>query len=116
MKLEGAGIPTVLVATGELRLLADQTAAAVEPGDTAAAGANRINIDHWHPHRITVDDPFAAQQRLRSADQGDVATGAADIDRDQIVDAIGDAGHLAADHARRRTGKKRHNRASTDFR
>ena len=27
MKLEGAGIPTVLVATGELRLLADQTAA-----------------------------------------------------------------------------------------
>ena len=27
MKLEEAGIPTVLVATGELRLLADQTAA-----------------------------------------------------------------------------------------
>ena len=41
MKLEGAGIPTVLVATGELRLLADQTAA-----DLGLAGLRIVSVEH----------------------------------------------------------------------
>ncbi len=41
MKLEGAGIPTVLVATGELRLLADQTAA-----DLGLAGLRIVSVTH----------------------------------------------------------------------
>ena len=41
MKLEGAGIPTVLVATDELRLLADQTAA-----DLGLAGLRIVSVEH----------------------------------------------------------------------
>ena len=41
MKLEGAGIPTVLVATGELRLLADQTAA-----DLGLTGLRIVSVEH----------------------------------------------------------------------
>ena len=41
MKLEGAGIPTVLVATGELRRLADQTAA-----DLGLAGLRIVAVEH----------------------------------------------------------------------
>ena len=41
MKLEGAGIPTVLVATGELRLLADQTAA-----DLGLASLRIVSVEH----------------------------------------------------------------------
>ncbi len=41
MKLGGAGIPTVLVATGELRLLADQTAA-----DLGLAGLRCVSEEH----------------------------------------------------------------------
>ena len=41
MKLEGAGIPTVLVATGELRLLADQTAA-----DLGLASLRIVSVKH----------------------------------------------------------------------
>jgi len=41
VKLEGAGIPPVLVATGELRLLADQTAA-----DLGLAGLRIVSVEH----------------------------------------------------------------------
>ena len=41
MKLEGAGIPTVLVATGELRLLADQPAAGL-----GLAGLRIVSVEH----------------------------------------------------------------------
>ena len=41
MKLEEAGIPTVLVATGELRLLADQTAA-----DLGLANLRIVSVAH----------------------------------------------------------------------
>ncbi len=41
MNLEGAGIPTVLVATGELRLLADQTAA-----DLGLANPRIVSVAH----------------------------------------------------------------------
>ena len=41
MNLEGAGIPTVLVATGELRLLADQTAA-----DLGLANLRIVSVAH----------------------------------------------------------------------
>ena len=41
MKLESAGIPTVLVATGELRLLADQTAA-----DLGLADLRIVSVKH----------------------------------------------------------------------
>ena len=41
MKLEGAGIPTVLVATDELRLLADQTAA-----DLGLTGLRIVSVEH----------------------------------------------------------------------
>ena len=71
---------------GARRMRADtQPAGAIEPGDGAAAGADRIHIDHRHAHRIPGDVALRADHRFAAFHQRDVAGGAADIDGDEVA-------------------------------
>src|SRR5262249_13319521 len=55
---------------GARRLRADAHAArAVEPGDRAAARADRVHVDHADAHRITVDAALRTQRRHAVLDQ-----------------------------------------------
>ena len=77
----GAGI-------GARRLRADaEDAAGVDVGDRAAAGADRVDVDHRH-HRLVVADlrvEQVAHPQLRRRRDADVGGGAADVERDDVL-------------------------------
>ena len=87
-----------------------QAAGAVEPGDRAAAGADRVDVDHRHAQPMAGHHAFGANHRPAALDQGDVAAGAADIDGDQVAQARQGADRLAADHSGRRAGQQQAHR------
>ena len=77
-------------------------------GDRAAAGADRVHVDHRHHHR-EAGDPGVARRRLAEAalrDDADIGRGAADIEGDQVALARQPARPVAADHAGGRAGQQ----------
>ena len=65
-----------------------QHAALVDPGDRAAAGADRADVDHRDLDRHAPFDLEGGGEALLAADHGrDVGRGAAHVERDQMVDA-----------------------------
>ena len=66
-----------------------QRAGVVEPGDAAAAGADHLDVDHRHPHRIAGDDALGGEGRPAGLDQRHIGAGAADIEGDEIGKAGG---------------------------
>ncbi len=87
-------------------------AALVDVGDRAAAGADRVDVDHRHEQRVA-GDPRVAGRRLADpaiGDDADVGRGAADVERDQAAPPRGLARPEAAEHAGRRAGEKQRHR------
>ena len=77
----------------------------VDEGDRAAAGADRVHVDHRHQHG-EARDPGVARRRLAEAalrHDADVGRGAADVEGDEVAPARQAARPVAADHAGRRT-------------
>ena len=86
------------VGTGRLRADAEH-AALVDVRDRAAAGADRVDVDHRH-HRLVVADLRVEQvphAQLAAGGDADVGRGAADVERDDVVEARHAAGPDAAD-------------------
>jgi hypothetical protein len=63
-----------------------QTAAAVDPGNRAAAGAQGRYIEHGHAHGVAGDMGFRPHLDAALADERYVARGSADIDGDEVVE------------------------------
>ena len=62
----------------------------VDEGDRAAAGADRVHVDHRH-HDGEARDPGVARRRLAEAafgDDADIGRGAADIEGDEVAPAL----------------------------
>ena len=77
----------------------------VDEGDRAAAGADRVHVDHRHQHG-EARDPGVARGGLAEAalrHDADVGRGAADVEGDEVASARQAARPVAADHAGRRT-------------
>jgi len=84
-----------------------QQAAVIDPGDGAAAGPDRHDVDHRRLHRQAVDAGHGGKLGPAVGDQRDIGAGAAHVERDQVAEAC--AGHAAhrADRARRGAGEQR---------
>ena len=94
-----------------------QQAAPVDPGDRAAAGADRADIDHRPPDRQAEFQLALRPHRgLAAVDQADVAAGAADVAPERLGEAglRGDPGRRR--YARGRTGEHRVDRQPGRFR
>ncbi len=78
-----------------------EAAAGVQPGDAAAAGADRGHVDQRHAHRVAADPPLGREERLALPHQRDVAARSPDVDGDQVLVAGALAGELPPDHAGR---------------
>ena len=87
-----------------------QAAPIVAPGDAAGAGADGVDLDHRQQQRAFGDAAFGGHTQLPLVDEGDVGTGAAHIDAQEIAvsrrlaDALhGErpAGRPGGDHAGR---------------
>src|SRR5438105_2845487 len=72
----------------------------------SSARADRIDVHHGNPHGIPVDQALRTDYRLRLANDGDVATGTADVDRNQIVESDLLAGRTSTNDTGRGPGKK----------
>src|SRR5262249_34233378 len=81
-----------------------------EPGDAAAARADRVDVNHRRTHRVAVDEALGAHQRDASSDERDIAARAADIDRDEIAEALGAPRLATADDTCCRPREKEPNR------
>ena len=93
-------------------------AAAVDIGDRAAAGADRVDVDHRRQHRIAAD-PGVAGGRLGKTpvdDDADIGRGAADIEGDQPIASGQRAAPGAAEDARSRPREQGQHRALRDGR
>ncbi len=89
---------------GALRADLDQ-ARRVDAGDRAAAGADRVHVDHRHVDRHGVLDlGLVGDRRLGVADQRHVGRGAAHVVGDEVGIAGAPAGVGGGDHARGRAG------------
>ena len=74
---------------------------AVEPGDGAAAGADRIDVDAGEPGGIALDPALIRHVGVAVADQADVGAGAAHVEGDDVR-GIGELGRVdGADDAGR---------------
>src|SRR5215218_439199 len=76
----------------------------VDEGDRAAAGADRVHVDHRHQHG-EARDPGVARGGLAEAalrHDADVGRGAADVEGDEVASTRQAARPVAADHAGRR--------------
>ena len=80
----------------------EQHAARVDPGDGAAAGAQRMDLDRGHGQVIATDDESVGDVDGAAAHQGDVAAGAADVHGDEVVAAGGAAEQVHGADPRRR--------------
>ena len=80
-------------------------AAAVDPGDRAAAGANRVHVDHGHGNRIFAEAAFAGNAD-RPFEQGDIGGGAAHVEADEpsLAELAAEIFHRG--EASRRAGKQ----------
>ena len=97
----GAGI-----GAGALR--ADpQHAAVVDPGDRAAARADRDDVEHRRADRQAVDLAFRGERGAAVLHQADVGRGAAHVEGDQVLEARARRLARRADHA----GGRARNRA-----
>ncbi len=75
-----------------------QDAALVDPGDRAAAGADRGDVETVQSDAVATDAAVHHQRRRALDNQADVGAGAAHVERDQVllalqprrVDAAGD--------------------------
>ncbi len=88
----------------------------VDEGDRAAAGADRMHVDHRH-HHGEARDPGVARRRLAEAafgDDADIGRGAADIEGDEVAPARQAARPVAADHAGRRARQQGEHRPLGD--
>ena len=75
---------------------------AVEPGDRAAAGADRVDVERGEPRRIALDPFVEGRAGGVVAHQRDVRAGAAHVERDHVRHA-GEPRHVdRADRAGRR--------------
>ena len=84
-----------------------QQPAAIDPGDRAAARADRGDLDHrGADHEAELDRGLRRDRRLAVRDQRDVERGAAEIAGDEIVEAGGAGERRARDHAGRRAGQR----------
>ncbi len=87
-----------------------QAARRIGARDAAAAGADRVDAHHRHPHRPAADPALQHDQRRARGDQRDVGTGAADVDRDDVGLAGARPLRAAADHAAGGTGEEQPHR------
>ena len=60
-----------------------EEAAAVDPGDRAAAGGDRRHVERGHVDLAARDHAFGRLQRRAAFDEGDVGAGAAHVERDE---------------------------------
>ena len=78
----------------------------VDAGDRAAAGPDRVHVDHRHVDRHRIFDlDLVGDGRLGIADQGDVGRGAAHIVADEVAETGAPAGIGSGDDTR---GRPRH--------
>ena len=80
----------------------------VDVRDRAAAGADRVHVEHRHEQRIAAD-PGVAGRRLADAvlgDDADVGGGAAHVERDQTPPSGERAGPLTAEDPGGRAGEQ----------
>ena len=82
-----------------------QEAAIVDPRDAAAAGADRVDVDHRKAYRIARNLTLARDERCRFLDQADIGRGAADIEGDQIA-VPGAAAEVAPRRSRPRRARR----------
>ena len=76
---------------------ADGQRAVGHTSDRAAAGADRHHVHHRQRQRPLADVAALRQRDLPAAQQADIGTGAADIDRDDVADT-GCRRHIARTH------------------
>ena len=57
----------------------------VEPGDRAATGTNRVDIDHRQTDRVIRDSLIEADTCFATLDERDIGTGPAHVERDDVV-------------------------------
>ena len=105
---------------GAGRARADFQHGSVEPGDRAAAGADRLDGGDGHHQREIADAPVMRHHRALAADQRDVRAGAAHVHGQQIGlvehraerggggDAGGGAGEQRVDRHARRLARTHH--------
>src|SRR6201999_1388993 len=95
---------------GALRADPEPTAELVDPGDRAAAGADRDHLDRGHPVAPLAEQGVVGGERLAGPDGSGVERGAAHVGGGDVMAAevVGDAG--AADQAADRPGADREDR------
>ena len=76
----------------------EQTAT-VDERDRAAAGADRVDVEHRSFDRIPVDDRFPGEPRLAALQQRDIGRCAAHIESDDVALAGKTRRDLCANHA-----------------
>ena len=82
-----------------------QRAAAVAPADRAAAGADRVDVDHRQLDRAAVDLARVGPAHLALLDHADVAGGAAHVEPDRVALAADPGEQPGADGAAGRAGE-----------
>ena len=104
------------IRAGRARADAERVAR-VDIGDRAAAGADRVDIDHRHQHRQLRDLGIARvlDPQLAVLDHADVGGGAADVDGDDVLRAARLAGPAPADHAAGGAGEQQADRPLRAF-
>src|ERR1700712_1839377 len=95
---------------GRGRAAREPAAELVDPGDRAAAGADRDHLDRGHPVAPLAEQGVVGGERLAVFDDPDVERGPTHVGGDDVAPAevVGDAG--AADQAADRPGADREDR------
>ena len=85
----------------------DAQAARLDPGDGAAAGADRVDVHHAHEHGLTLERRLGRDVGHAVDDERDVEGGAAHVDADEVVgrEVLGEL--LAADRSAHRAREQR---------
>ena len=107
---------------GARRARADpQRAAGVEPRDRAAAGADRVHVDHRQPDRHARDHRLGRRPAPRRRPRRDVGARAAHVEGEHVLEAArardvrraDDAAGRPGEHARRRPRGRRRSTSTT---
>ena len=84
-----------------------ERAAPVAPGDRAAAGADRGDVELRRQDRVAADPALACVHLQQAArDHADVRGGAADVERDEVLVPVDGADVAPGDDARRGAGQQ----------